>query len=332
MYRKRDYNLKSNVTIPAPLNGTRQKGKSLLKRNSLLREYVKHKYLFLLLLPLLVYYAVFHYAPMYGIMLAFKDFYPLKGIAGSPWVGLEHFTMLFTGLDFLPVLKNTLIISFYKLFFGFPAPIILCLIINEVRHTFFKKAVQTVTYLPHFISWVVLAGFLIELLSPSRGPINILLQLLGIDPIFFIADVNWFRGVIVASSIWREVGWQSIIYLAAVAGINTELYDVANMDGAGRLQRIWYITIPSITPVIIIMFIFATGSIIQDDFDQIYNLLNAKVLSVGDVISTYTYREGLVNMNFGYATAVGLFKNVVAFTLVMNANFIARKFSNYAIL
>ncbi|WP_258525637.1 sugar ABC transporter permease [Paenibacillus sp. YN15] len=256
----------------------------------------------------------------------------MKGIAGSPWVGLEHFTMLFTGLDFLPVLKNTLIISFYKLFFGFPAPIILCLIINEVRHTFFKKAVQTVTYLPHFISWVVLAGFLIELLSPSRGPINILLQLLGIDPIFFIADVNWFRGVIVASSIWREVGWQSIIYLAAVAGINTELYDVANMDGAGRLQRIWYITIPSITPVIIIMFIFATGSIIQDDFDQIYNLLNAKVLSVGDVISTYTYREGLVNMNFGYATAVGLFKNVVAFTLVMNANFIARKFSNYAIL
>lgn len=303
-----------------------------LKRHPLLGEYVKNKYLFIMLAPLLIYYAVFHYAPLYGIILAFKEFQPLNGIAASPWVGFEHFKTLFTGLDFLPVLRNTLIISFYKLIFGFPAPIILCLLINEVRHVKFQKVVQTITYLPHFISWVVLSGFIIEMFSPSRGPINILLQYLGMEPIFFVADVNYFRGLIVGSGIWREIGWQSIIYLAAVAGIDPELYDVASLDGAGRLRRIWNITLPSILPVIIIMFIFATGNIIQDDFDQIYNLLNAKVLSVGDVISTYTYREGLVNMNFSYATAVGLFKNVVSFSLVMFANYIARKYSDYAIL
>lgn len=303
-----------------------------LKRHPLIEQYVKHKYLIIMLIPILIYYAVFHYAPMYGVILAFKEFQPLKGITGSKWIGIENFKTLFTGLDFLPVLRNTLIISFYKLIFGFPAPILLCLLINEVRHNKFKKAVQTVTYLPHFISWVVLAGFLIEMLSPSRGPINILLSYMGIKPIYFIADVDYFRGVIVASGIWREVGWQSVVYLAAVAGIDPELYDVANLDGAGRLRRIWSITLPEILPVIIIMLIFATGNIIHDDFDQIFNLLNAKVLSVGDVISTYTYREGLVNMNFGYATAVGLFKNVISFTLVMITNFIARKYSDYAIL
>ena len=324
--------MEANTSIPAQANSFKKKGAAILKRYPLLREYGKNKYLIILLMPILVYYAVFHYAPMYGIVLAFKEFFPLKGIAGSPWIGFEHFKTLFTGLDFLPVLKNTLIISLYKLLFGFPAPILLCLLINEVRHAHFKKAVQTITYLPHFISWVVLAGFIIEMLSPSRGPINILLQYMGFKPVFFIAEASWFRTVIVASGIWREVGWQSVVYLAAVAGIDPELYDVADIDGAGRIRRIWSITLPSILPVVIIMFIFATGSIINDDFDQIFNLLNAKVLSVGDVISTYTYREGMVNMNFGYATAVGLFKNVVAFILVMYTNFIARKYSNYAIL
>jgi putative aldouronate transport system permease protein len=302
------------------------------KKASLLRNYIKYRYFFFMLLPVLAYYFIFQYGAMYGLLIAFKDFYPMKGIWGSPWVGLDNFKTMFQGMYFIPVLKNTLIISTYKLIFGFPAPIILCLIINEVRHTRFKKIIQSITYLPHFISWVVLSGILIELLSPSRGPINILLIDLGMKPIYFVADPHWFRFVLVVSGIWREIGWQSIIFLAAIASIDLEMYDAADIDGAGRFRKIWYITLPAITPVIIIMFIFATGTIINDDFDQIYNLLNAQVASVGDVISTYTYQEGLVNMNYGYATAVGLFKNVISFSLVMLTNYIARKKSDYAIL
>lgn len=313
----------SNLANPASKPGKSEK--------SFIKEYIKYKYLILMLIPVLVYYAIFHYGTMYGIIIAFLDFYPLKGVIGSDWVGLKHFKEVFEGVFFLQVLKNTVIISFYKLIFGFPAPIILCLIINEVRRTAFKRVVQSVTYLPHFFSWVVLSGIVIEMLSPSRGPINILFQSLGMDPVFFIADSNWFRGILVGSAIWKEVGWSSIIFLAAVTGIDPELYNVAELDGAGRLRKIWHVTLPSIMPVIVIMFIFATGGIINDDFDQVFNLLNAKVMDVGDVISTYTYREGLVRMNYSYATAVGLFKNVVSFSLVVITNAIARKTSEYAI-
>lgn len=305
---------------------TKQTKKDLRKNNKgLWYEYKKCKYLFMLLFPVLLYFAIFHYGPMYGVIIAFKEFYPIKGVLGSEWVGFENFEKLFTGLYFLPVLKNTLLISFYKLIFGFPAPIILALMLNEVKNQKFKKSVQTFTYLPHFISWVVLAGIVIEVLSPSRGLVNYIIQLFGGEPIFFVGDERYFRTVLVGSSIWREVGWQSVIYLAAITGVNPELYDVAEIDGAGRLRKIWSITMPAIIPIIIIMFIFASGSIINDDFDQIYNLLNAKVLSVGEVISTYTYREGLQQMNYSYATAVGLFKNIIALILVTSTNFLARK-------
>lgn len=298
----------------------------------LIKEYVKYRYMVLMLLPALAYFILFRYGPMVGIIIAFKDYNFIKGIFGSPWVGLKNFEDVFTGLYFFKALRNTLIISFYKLIFGFPAPILLCLFLNEVRHAVFKKVVQSITYLPYFISWVVLAGLVIEMLSPSRGPVNILLQSFGVDPVFFVADERWFRPVLVSSGIWREVGWGSIIYLAAVTGVDPELYDVAEIDGAGRFRKIWNVTLPSIAPVILIMFIFATGNIINDDFDQVYNLLNSKVLSVGDVISTYTYSEGLVNMNYSFATAVGLFKSVVAFTLVMITNYFSRKASEYSII
>jgi putative aldouronate transport system permease protein len=268
---------------------------------------------------------------MWGMLIAFKDYYPLKGFFGSRWVGFKHFEQLFTGLYFLPVLRNTLVISFLKLIFGFPAPIILCLLINEVRHLAFKRTIQTVTYLPHFVSWVVLAGLVIELLSPSRGPINYVIRSLGFKPIFFVADERWFRPVLVASSIWREVGWQSIIFLAAVSQINPELYDVARIDGAGRIRQMVSVTLPSIFPVIVIMFIFATGRIINDDFEQILNLLNPKVMNVGDVIMTYTFREGLQKLNYSYASAVGFFKNVVSFLLVMTTNTIARRMTGHSI-
>lgn len=301
------------------------------KKKSFLQEYIRYRYFIIMLFPVLIYYGIFQYGPMYGIIVAFKDFYPLRGILGSPWAGLKHFEELFNSLFFITVLKNTLVISFYKLLFGFPAPILLALLLNEVRHLKFKKAVQSITYLPHFISWVVLAGLVIEMLSPTRGPINIILQNMGLDPVYFIAEPAWFRSVLVSSGIWREVGWSSIIYLAAITNVDPEMYDVAELDGAGRFRKIWNITLPAIAPVVVIMFIFATGSIINDDFDQIYNLLNAKVMGVGDVISTYTFREGLQRMNYSYASAVGVFKNIVAFTLVIITNTIARKTSDYAI-
>ena len=289
------------------------------------QDYKKHKSLILMALPLLIYFAIFHYGPIYGLLIAFKDFYPTKGILARDWVGLEHFKQMFQGLYFWPVLKNTLINSSYNLIFGFPAPIILAILLNEVSSRRFKKVIQTVTYFPHFISWVVLAGIVYEMLSPSRGPINILLSWLGFEPIFFVANVKWFRTVLVGSNIWKEIGWGSIIYLAAITNIDPTLYEVAKIDGANRLQRIFYITLPGIANVVVIMLIFAVGKIINDNFDQIFNLMNNQVMQVADVISTYTYREGIKEMNYGYATAVGLFKNTISFVFVMGANWLAQK-------
>lgn len=262
---------------------------------------------------------------MYGITIAFKEFYPTKGILGSEWVGFKHFEKVFTGRYFLPVLRNTLIISFSKLVFGFPMPIILAIMLSEVRNKWFRKTVQTITYLPHFIGWVVMAGIVIQVLSPSSGVVNYVIQALGGEPIFFMGSKEWFRPILVISNIWKGCGWSSVIYLAAIMGIDAQLYEAAELDGATRMQRIIHITIPCILPTIIIMLIFAMGGVINDDFDQIYNLLNASVMSVGDVIGTYTYRVGLQQMNYGYATAVGLFKNVVALFLVGISNFVSKK-------
>ena len=298
-------------------------------KNTLLL-YKKHYALFLLLLPVLIYYAIFHYSPMGGIIIAFKGFRFNEGIFRSPWAGnygLEHFMRMFSGVFFWPSLRNTLIINFYRILFGFPAPIILAILFNEIRRLWFKKIAQTITYMPYFISWVVLSSIVIEVLSPSRGFVNYFLNLMGIDSIYFTADPKFFRGVLVGSGMWRNTGYQSIIFLAAISGIDPELYDVAEIDGAGRLRKIFNITLPSIQSTIIIMFIFAMGSIMNDDFDQIFNLLNVKVLRVGDVLSTYTYRVGLEQMNFSFATAVGLFRNVVALIFLTTSNFIAKKVS-----
>ncbi|RRD96085.1 sugar ABC transporter permease [Clostridiales bacterium COT073_COT-073] len=302
-----------------------QKTMTISAKKTTWHDYKKHSTLFIMAMPLFLYFFIFHYGPIYGLLIAFKEYYPLKGIWASDWVGFEHFKTMFQGIYFIPVLKNTLINSLYNLIFGFPAPIILAILLNEVSNRRFKKVIQTVTYFPHFISWVVLAGIVYEMLSPSRGPINILLTMLGFEPIFFVADVKWFRTVLVGSNIWKEIGWGSIIYLAAITNIDPTLYEVAKIDGASRLQRIFYITLPGIANVVIIMLIFAVGKIINDNFDQIFNLMNNRVMEVADVISTYTYREGIKEMNYGYATAVGLFKNTISFTLVMGANWLAKK-------
>lgn len=302
-----------------------------VKRKSIFYGYWKYKHLTLLFVPAVIYYIVFHYVPLYGIQIAFKDYLFLKGVWGSKWVGLEYFKELLTLGSFWEVFRNTIIISFYKFIFGFPAPIIFAILLNEIRQIKFKKFVQTVSYLPHFLSWVILGGLFIQFLSPSSGPVNILLKSLGIAPIYFLANPNWFRSVLVTTSVWKGIGWGSIIYLAALSGVNPEVYEAATIDGANRFQRIIHITLPEITPVITIMLIFALGGLINDDFDQVFNLYNDAVLSTGDVISTYTYRVGLIKMQYSFSTAVGLFKNIISFTLVMLTNSLAKKINDYGI-
>ncbi|MEN6315510.1 MAG: ABC transporter permease subunit [Clostridiaceae bacterium] len=312
-----------NLSLLHHING------SIVKRT--IKKYITYKSLVLMFLPCLIYYIIFQYLPIYGVTLAFKDFRILDGIAASPWVGLKYFKLTFANAEFWMVFKNTLVISGLKLLFNFPAPILLSLLLNEVRNLRFKKTIQTITYMPHFLSWVVLSGILINFLSPSSGPINMLLVSMGLKPIYFVGSKDWFRQVLVVSSMWKEVGWGTIVYLAALAAVNSELYEAAVLDGAGRLKQTIHITLPAISPVIVIMFIFAVGGIVNDDFDQIYNLYNPAVYSVADVLSTYVYRAGLENMQYSFATAVGLFKNAVAFVLIIITNFISRKYSDYGL-
>lgn len=308
---------------------TKQKGRP--ESQSLLMRYWKNRYLALLLLPGIAYYLIFCYYPLFGIQIAFRDFTYNGGIWHSKWVGFQNFIDLFATRSFFEVLRNTLLIGIYKLIFYFPSGIIFAILLSELRSRWFKRTVQTVSYLPHFVSWVILGGLFLQFLSPTTGPVNMLLKLVGIKPIFFLADTAWFRSVLVITGIWKEAGWDSIIYIAAIAGINFEIYESAYIDGANRFQRIRHITLPSIAPVITIMLIFAVGRIVKDDFNQVFSLYNPSVYKVGDVLSTYIYRMGLVDMKYSFATAVGLFKNVVAFIFIIAANSITKRVNDYGI-
>lgn len=284
------------------------------------------KYLLIMALPMIVWYSVFVYAPMYGIQLAFKDFKILQGIGGSPWVGFKHFAYMFNSSpDFPRILRNTIIISLYKLVFGFPAPIILALLFNEVRNTLFKRLTQSVSYFPHFLSWVTMSGLLVVVLSPSNGIVGGLFQWLGMKPIYFLGDPQWFRFSLVVSNIWKEVGWGTIVYLAALSGVNPDLYEAASIDGAGRWKQTIHITLPSIAYVVAFMLIFSTGSILNAGFDQIFNLYHPNVYSVADIIDTYVYRIGLVQLQYSFSAAVGLFQNAVGLIMVLTTNYIVRK-------
>lgn len=301
------------------------------KKIGFFQNYWKNRYLCLLLLPAILCFLIFSYGPMPGIIIAFKDYQFKKGIWSSPWIGLENFQTLFQMKSFKQVFGNTLIISLYKLITGFPAPIIFALLLNEIRQVKFKKAVQTISYLPHFVSWIVLGGLFIQFLSPSTGPINIILQSMGLNPIYFLGDPRWFRSVLVVTSMWKGFGWGSIVYLAAITNISPQLYEAADIDGAGRFRKIWSITIPEMAPVITIMLIYAVGGIVGDDFDQIFNLYNKAVYSVGDVLGTYIYRVGLVDMKYSFSTAVGLFRNVISVALVFLTNIVAKRVNDYGI-
>ena len=294
-------------------------------------EYKKNWPIFLMLVPGLVYFIVFHYIPLYGVTIAFKDYKLLEGILGSDWAGLKYFKMAFASNDFWNSFKNTMIISAMKLVFSFPAPIILALMLNEVRNLRFKKVVQTISYLPHFLSWVVFGGVIISFLSPSTGFVNLIIKALGFEPIYFVADNNWFRPILVITSIWKEIGWGTIVYLAALNGVDMQLYDAATVDGAGKWKQMWVVTLPSIMPAIVIMFIFQVGSIVNDDFDQIFNMYNPAVYKTGEVISTYIYRIGIEGMQYSLSTAIGLFKNVIALILIVGTNYLCRAFDEYAL-
>lgn len=299
-----------------------------LKRKNTLRKF---GLLYAMLIPAFIYYLVFHYGPMYGLVIAFQDYYPLKGVSGSKFVGLKHFKALFSNPFFLPVLRNTIVISLYKLIICFPAPIVLCLCLNEIKRPVFKKITQSISYLPHFISWVVISGVFIEFLSPSRGPINILRQSLGLEPIFFIADAKYFRGVLVLTDLWKSIGWGSIVYLSAITSIDPSLYEAAQIDGAGRFKQILHVTLPSLVPIFTVMFIMESGKILNDSFQQVYNFLTPTTYGVGDVISTFVYRMGIMNMQYSFSTAVDLFKNTISLILVLLTNYVARKTSDYAL-
>ncbi|MDL2233102.1 ABC transporter permease subunit [Ruminococcaceae bacterium OttesenSCG-928-L11] len=288
----------------------------------------KDRFLYLLILPGLLYYVVFKYLPMFGIVIAFKDYQPfmgLEGIFSSEWVGLHHFKRFFMSQFSWQLIRNTLLISVLKLFWGFPAPIILALMLNEVRQRRFKKVVQTISYLPHFLSTVIVCGMIRTLTSTDGGLINLVLTLLGQEPIFFLGDTRYFRSILVISDIWQSVGWGSIVYLAAMTGIDTELYEAAEVDGASWLQKMWTITLPGIMPVVSIMLIFRVGNLLSGGFEQILLLYSPMVYSVADLISTYVYREGLVNMKYSFTTAIDLFTSLVAMILVLGTNWLAKK-------
>lgn len=294
----------------------------------LLRKIYKQRWNYIMALPMLVFFSIFAYVPMYGVTLAFKEYMIKAGIFGSPWIGLSNFEQIIGSDIFLRTVRNTLLISIYRIIWGFPMPILFALFLNEVKNLGFKKVVQTISYMPHFVSWVIIGGIVTELLSPTRGAVNALLALFGVAPIYFMTEPVYFRSILVVTGIWKEIGWSSIIYLAAIAGISVDQYEAAEIDGASRIQRIRYITLPSILSVVAIQFILNIGGILNGGFDQVFNLYNSTVYSTGDIIDTYAYRVGMQgNMEYSMSTAISLFKNVIGLMLVMLANFGAKKAS-----
>ena len=295
--------------------------------------YRKYSALTLMFIPVVAYFIIFKYIPMGGIAIAFENYKIKEGIFGSAWCGMDNFNKAFAMATFRRSVWNTLTISGLKLLFGFPMPIILALMLNEVTHVRFKKTVQTISYLPHFLSWVVLAGMFQQLLSPNNGAVNAVLRdVFGVkDSIYFLGNNKYFRGTLIVTDIWKNVGWSSILYLATISGIDPELYEAATVDGASRWQCTRYITIPSLVSTIVIMLILSIGSIMDAGFDQVFNLYNSAVYQTGDIIDTYVYRYGLGDLKYALATAVGLFKNVIAFVLVVGTNLITRRISGEGI-
>ncbi|WP_054025563.1 ABC transporter permease [Bacillus sp. FJAT-28004] len=285
----------------------------------------KNKWLYVMLLPGVLFFIIFKYIPMFGLAIAFQDYKPFKGIGGSEWVGIKHFERLFTEPDFLSILTNTLLLFGMNLLFYFPVPILLALMLNEVRFSFFKRTFQTLVYLPHFMSWVIIVSISFVMLTSDGGIVNELLVYFGFEKINFLLSPEWFRPTYIIQVIWREAGWGTIIYLAAIASVDPGLYEAARMDGAGRLRQVWHITLPAIRSVIIILLILKIGDVLELGFEHVYLLLNAMNRDVAEIIDTYVYTAGLRQGQFSYSTAIGFFKSFIGLVLVIAANKLAKK-------
>jgi len=284
-----------------------------------------------MLLPGVVLTLIFSYYPMMGILIAFENFIPTKGFFGSEFVGLEHFEYLFQLPNFRQVLSNTVFIASMKIVAGLVVPVVFAVLLNEVRKAVFKRTVQTIIYLPHFLSWVILGGVLIDILSPSSGIVNSFLGLFGFQPTYFLGDERWFPYVLVISDVWKEFGFSTIVFLAAITSISPTLYEAAIMDGAGRLKQIRHVTLPGMLPVIVLMATLSLGNVLNAGFDQVFNLYSAQVYSTGDIIDTLVYRIGLIDAQYSLATAVGLFKSVISLILISVSYLLAYRLANYRI-
>ena len=296
------------------------------KQNQLMTRIWKSRDYYLMLLPAIIYVILFNYAPMYGLQIAFKNYKVALGVAGSPWIGLRNFTDFFQSYYFVTLLKNTLLLSLYSLIVGFPIPIIIALILNEIKGKF-KNVTQTILYAPHFISLVVLVSILNSMLSPSQGVVNTILEMLGLERNYFMANPNYFRHIYVWSGVWQGMGWGAIIYLAALSGVDPALHEAADIDGATRLQKIIHINIPVIMPTIIIMLILQMGKIASVGYEKVYLMQNSMNMETSEIISTYVYKRGILNSNYSFSAAVGLFNNVINVILVLIANQVSKKVS-----
>ena len=285
----------------------------------------KNRTIYLLFLPVLAYFIIFSYVPMVGAQIAFRDFVPTKGMWGSAWVGLTHFKDFFNSYYFSRLIRNTLMISVQDIIFGFPAPILLALIVNEIRNRHVKSITQTITYLPHFVSLVVICGIIKDFLR-GDGIINNLLVGMGLEKIAFLIEPSWFRPIFVGTNIWQQTGWGAIIYLAALTGIDQQLYEAASIDGAKKLRQLWHITLPGIRPTILIMFILRIGKIMTVGYEKVLLLYNENTYEVADVISTFVYRKGILEASYSYSTAVDLFNSIINFTLLVLFNKLCRRF------
>ncbi|MHA6483129.1 ABC transporter permease [Paenibacillus sp. strain BS8-2] len=291
------------------------------------KDFLRNKWIYLMLSPTVIYFLLFHYGPMYGMQIAFKDFTINQGINGSAWSGLDNFKEFFSSFYFGRILVNTLLISLYSLIFAFPAGIILALLLNEVRKSWFKRTVQTITYMPHFISLVVVVGIMFDFLARDGLINNLLSSVFGVEPIAFMREADWFRTLYIGSGIWQNVGWSSIIFLAAIASIDPSIYEAARIDGANRWKQTLHVTLPGIAPTIIILLILNIGQLLAVGSEKILLMYNPITYSTADVIGTYTYRKGILETNYSYAAAVGMFNAIISFTLLVIANAVSRKTS-----
>jgi putative aldouronate transport system permease protein len=291
----------------------------------------RHRWMYILLIAPLTYYLVFRYIPLYNAQIAFKDFRPVLGVTRSPWIGFQHFRTFVRSFYFSQLIANTVIFSGMKLLFGMPLAIVLAVALHETRFLLFRSIVQTVTYLPHFLSWIVMFGILLAMLSPASGLLNEVLKSLGLPTVAFLTSPQWFRQIVISSDIWKETGWSTIMYLAALLCINPELYEAAAVDGASRLRRVWHVSLPGIVPVIVLVTLLRLGSILDAGFNQIFVLYSLPVYSVGDILDTWVYRQGILEFQFSLATAVGLFKGVIGLVLILTANRLARRLAQQSL-